>query len=150
MIRSVLAMAIIAGAAAVAVAQSDPIEARKGLMKTNGKNQGIVNRMIRGQEPFDVAKIDTAFADWANAASKLPSLFDSPPPAGATTRALPKIWESKADFEARLVALGKAVADNKDKAKTLDELKVAFPNVNKVCNDCHENYRRPQQRQQKK
>jgi cytochrome c556 len=39
------------------------------------------------------------------------------------------------------------VADNKDKAKTVDELKVAYTNVNKACDNCHESYRRPSQRQ---
>jgi cytochrome c556 len=150
MIRTVLAMALVAGVAAAAVAQSDPIKERQGLMKRNGKNQGIVNRMVRGQEPFDVAKVNTAFTDWADAAKKLPALFQSPPPPGAKTRALPKIWENKADFEARLAALGKAVDDNKDKAKTLDELKVSFPKVSKVCNDCHETYRRPRDPGEKK
>jgi cytochrome c556 len=149
MMRVVLAMAVVASVAAVAAAQTDPVGVRKGLMKTNGKNQGVVNRMVRGEEPFDAAKAHAAFADWTNAAEKLPALFDSPPPPGTNTRALPKIWENKADFDAKLAAFRKAVADNKDKANTLDELKVSYPHVSKACNDCHEDYRRPQQRSQK-
>jgi cytochrome c556 len=150
MIRTLGTMAIVALASAAAVAQSDPIKEREGLMKANGKQQGIVNRMVRGQEPFDVAKVNIAFATWEEDAKKLPLLFGSPPPAGAKTRALPKIWENKADFDAKLAAFGKAVADNKDKAKTLDELKIAFPKVSKACNDCHETYRQPRERGQKK
>jgi len=145
MIRTVLAMAAVALGVTFAIAQSDPIAQRKAIMKNNGKNAGAVNRMVRGEDPFDAAKVNAAFSEWADAAQKLPPLFASPPPAGADTRALPKIWETKADFDAKLAAFGKAVADNKDKAKTLDELKVAFPAVNKACNDCHEPYRRPQQ-----
>jgi cytochrome c556 len=150
MIRTVLAMASVAAVAVTAVAQTDPIEQRKSLMKRNGKEQGAVNRMVRGQDPFDAAKVNAAFADWEDAAKKLPGLFASPPPPGADTRALPKIWENKADFDAHIAAFAKAVADNKDKAKTLDTLKVAFPNVSKACNDCHETYRRPRQAGQKK
>ena len=59
---------------------------------------------------------------------------------------MPKVWENKADFEAKIAAFAKAVADNKDKASTLEELKIAFPNVSNACNNCHETYRRPQQR----
>jgi cytochrome c556 len=142
--RMVLAMVAVAVGIGAVMAQSDPIAQRKQLMKSNGQSQGAVNRMVRGEDPFDGAKVNAAFATWADAATKVPPLFASAPPAGADTRALPKIWENKADFDARLTALDKAVADNKDKAKTLDELKVAFPAVSKVCNDCHEMYRRPQ------
>ena len=70
-------------------------------------------------------------------------MFPSPPPEGAVTRALPKIWEDKAGFESRAAAFAKAVADNKDKVKTLDELKVAYPLVTQNCNACHNTYRRP-------
>jgi cytochrome c556 len=100
--------------------------------------------MVRGEEPFDVAKVNAAFAQWTETVQKLPGLFPEPPKPGQETRALPKIWESKADFEAKIAAFGKAVSDNKDKAKTLDELKAAFPMISKACNDCHEPYRRPQ------
>jgi cytochrome c556 len=143
MIRSLLAMIAIAVGATVVMAQSDPITQRKSLMKSNGQHASALNRMVRGEEPFDAAKVDAAFAAWADNATKIPTLFASPPPAGAETRALPKIWEQKNAFDAKTGEFGKAVADNKDKAKTLDELKVAFPRVNNVCNECHEDNRRP-------
>jgi len=101
--------------------------------------------MVKGEEPFDVTKVNAAFAHWAEAAQKMPGLFPEPPKAGEETRALPKIWESKADFEAKIAAFSSAVAENKDKAKTLDELKVALPNIGKACGGCHEPYRKPQQ-----
>jgi cytochrome c556 len=141
--RMVLAMVAVAVGIGAVMAQSDPIAQRKQLMKSNGQNLGALNRMVRGEDPFDAAKVNTAFATWADAATKAPPLFASKPADGADTRALPKIWENKADFDARLTSLGKVVADNKDKANTLDELKVAFPVVSKVCNDCHEMYRKP-------
>ena len=143
MIRTLAALGAVAIAVTAVMAQGDPIAQRKALMKSNGQNLGAVNRMVRGEDPFDVAKVNAAFAAWGENAPKISALFASPPPAGAETRALPKIWENKADFDTRPVALAKAVADYKDKVKTLDELKVAFPNVSKVCNDCHETYRRP-------
>jgi cytochrome c556 len=144
MMRTIFAMAAVAIGATIAVAQSDPIAQRKALMKGNAEGARNANRMVRGEEPFDVAKVNAAFAQWTETAEKLPGLFSEPPRPGQETRALPKIWENKADFEAKIAAFGKAVADNKDKAKTLDELKVAFPAIGKTCSDCHEPYRRPQ------
>jgi cytochrome c556 len=146
MMRTVLGMAAMAAVVTMAMAQSDPISQRKALMKANGQNAGAVNRMVRGEEPFDAAKVNAAIVQFTETAQKLPALFPEPPKAGEDTRALPKIWETKSDFEAKIADFKKAVDDNKDKVKTLDELKVAFPQISKTCGDCHEPYRRPQQR----
>jgi cytochrome c556 len=146
MTRSMLVMMALVLGATVVMAQSDPLAQRKALMKGNIENALAVNKMVRGENPFDAAKVNAAFAQWEETAHKIPNLFPEPPKPGQETRALPKIWENKADFEAKIAAFARAVADNKDKAKTLDELKVTFPNVNTACNNCHELYRKPQQR----
>jgi cytochrome c556 len=147
MVRTILAMIAVAIGVSAVVAQTDPIATRKALMKKNNENARNVNQMIKGEAPFDVAKVDAAFAQWGDTAKQLPNLFPDDSKTGQETRALPKIWETRSDFDSKIAALAKAVADNKDKAKTLDALKVAFPNVNKTCDDCHESYRRPAQRQ---
>jgi cytochrome c556 len=141
--RTVLSVAAVAVGLSVALAQSDPVSQRKALMKSNGQHAGALSRMVKGENPFDAAKVDAAFAQWTETAQKLPTLFPEPPKAGEDTRALPKIWEDKGDFEAKITAFAKVVADNKDKAKTLDELKVAMPLIGKGCGNCHELYRRP-------
>jgi cytochrome c556 len=146
MIRNMLAMSAVALGVTAVMAQSDPLSQRKALMKGNLEGAQNLNKMVRGENPFDAAKVSAAFAQWAETAQKLPSLFPEPPKPGEDSRALPKVWENKTDFEAKIAAFSKAVADNKDKAKTLDELKVAFPSVNTACSNCHEPYRRPQQR----
>jgi cytochrome c556 len=146
MIRTVLAMAGVAVGVTVAIAQSSPLQQRKGLMKGNLEGARNLNRMVRGEDAFDVAKINAAFTQWTETAQKLPGLFPEPPKAGEDSRALPRIWETRSDFDAKIAAFAKAVEDNKDKAKTLDELKVAFPNVTKACDNCHELYRRPDRR----
>jgi cytochrome c556 len=143
MIRTVLAVTALLGGVTVLVAQSDPIAQRKELMKANGKHSKNVSQMVKGEAPFDAAKAAEAFTAWHDTAQKIPSLFASPPPPGADTRALPKIWEDKAGFEAKTAAFSKAVTENKGKTKSLDELKAAFPAVSKSCGDCHEPYRRP-------
>jgi cytochrome c556 len=143
MIRSVLAATALLGGVTVLLAQSDPIAQRKELMKSNGSHAKNVSQMVKGEAPFDAAKADAAFTTWGENAQKIPALFASPPPAGADTRALPKIWQDKADFDAKHQAFVKAVADGKGKTKSADELKAAFPAVSKACGDCHEPYRAP-------
>ena len=74
MIRTVLAIAIALGVTA-AVAQEDPIKARKALMKTNGQQAKIVGDMAKGDTPFDAAAAHKAFASFQDAASKMPTLY---------------------------------------------------------------------------
>jgi cytochrome c556 len=140
MIRVVLAAAIAAVGITAVMAQSDPIAARKALMKGNIDNVRNIVKMTRGEDPFDAAKVNAAFAQWAETAQKLPSLFPDSSKTGET-RASPKIWDNRSDFEAKIAAFAKAVADNRDKAKSLDELKIAFPIVSKACDGCHDEYR---------
>jgi cytochrome c556 len=138
-VAAALAMAL---ATTAVVAQSDPIAARKALMKGNNDGAIAMVRMMRGQLPFDVAKVDAAFAQWEETAQKLSGLFPDNSKTGGKTHASPKIWASKADFDIKAAALGKAAAENRDKAKaSLDGLKAAIPVVGKACDNCHEDYR---------
>jgi cytochrome c556 len=142
---AISALAVLLGAGAV-IAQSDPIAARKALMKENNDGARALVQMIRGQAPFDAAKVEAAFTQWADTAQKLPGLFPPNSKTGQDTRATPKIWETKADFDAKSVEFGKAVADNKAKAvASLDGLKAAISVVGAACDNCHKDYRARQQ-----
>lgn len=141
--RIAFALAIVAAFATTAVlAQQDPIAARKALMKANNDNARAMVQTMRGQKPFDAAAVEAAFAQWAETAQKFPGLFPEGSKTGGDTRATPKIWLNKKDFDEKAVAFGKAVAENRDKAKaSLDGLKAAIPVVGKTCDNCHEDYR---------
>jgi cytochrome c556 len=129
------------GAMAV-IAQQDPVTTRENLMKENDQHARTLVRMMRGQRPFDAAAIETAFAQWADTAKRLPGLFPENSQVGGDNRASPTIWLDKDDFDTRAVAFGKTVAENRDKAKaTLDGLKAAVSAVGKQCDHCHEDYR---------
>lgn len=141
MIRSVIAATAILGGITVLLAQGDPIADRQALMKSNAKNAKNVNMMVKGDQPFDAAAAKAAFNTWHENAKRIPTLFTSPPPPEAKTRALPKIWENKADFEAKAAALAKAASEGKH--STLDELKASFPSVQQACANCHDNFRQP-------
>ena len=49
MIRSVLAIAVIAGVATAAFAQSDPVKKRQDMMKENEAGATVLFRMTRGE-----------------------------------------------------------------------------------------------------
>ncbi|MGA8749905.1 MAG: cytochrome c [Pseudolabrys sp.] len=137
-----LAAVFVALGVGAVLAQSDPIAARMALMKGNNDNANAVVQMMKGQAPFDAAKVDAAFAQWADTAQKLPGLFPDNSKTGQKTRAASKIWVTKADFDAKAAEFGKVVAENRDKAKgSLDGLRTAIPLVGNACDNCHKEYR---------
>ena len=75
MIRSLSAVVTIVLAISVAIAQQDPIAARKALMKENADQAKIGAAMAKGEAPFNVAKARKIFATFENTAAKAPALF---------------------------------------------------------------------------
>ena len=145
MLRVVLAGIAVAVGATAVLAQSSPLEQRNAAMKAIWQDGfRSITLMARGREPYDQAKVDTGFAKLSEIAPKLQPLWPEgsqgvAPNANFSSSA--KVWQTKADFDAKLAAFAKAVADNRGKAKNLDQLKVVFEKVNKTCDDCHESYR---------
>jgi cytochrome c556 len=141
MIRTVFAATILAIGVTAVAAQSDPIAARKALMKTNGDQAKIVGAMLRGEAPFDLAKAKAALASFQEAGEKAPALFPDNSKSGGDTAALPKVWEDKTDFNAKLA---KFAADSKAAGSSVtdfDSFKAAMGNIGKQCGGCHELYR---------
>ena len=144
MIRSlILAGALVLSGAAV-IAQVSAIGERQAVMKGVGKATGDLGKMVKGETPFDLAKAQESFNVYIAAAKKMPSLFPDDSKTGAKTGALPKIWEAKADFNAKFEQFGKdaeaALVSVKDEAS----FKAAFPGITKNCGGCHESYRAKQ------
>jgi cytochrome c556 len=138
---TVTAFAVALGVGAAA-AQSDPVKTRENLMKQNNNHAKVVVQMVKGQTPFDAKAVEAAFAQWADTAKQLPNLFPANAKTGGDNRASPKIWENKADFNAKIADFAKVVADNRAKAiASLDGLKVAVNAVGKSCSACHDEYR---------
>jgi len=142
MIRAVFAVAVIGLGLGVAVAQQDPIAARKALMKTNGDEAKIGAAMLKGEAPFELEKAQKIFASWQDAAAKMPALFPDNSKVGGETAADPKIWENMDDFKARFAKFGVDAKDAAAKVTDLDSFKAAFGNIGKNdCGGCHEKYR---------
>jgi cytochrome c556 len=140
MMRIVLAATTVVFAMTAALAQ-DPIAARKALMKATGNQAAQGAKLVRGEEPFDVAKAQAIFMQYEKTASDSKGLFPDNTRTGGDTAALPAVWENKADFEAKLAKLGTDARAASAKVKDLDSFKAAFSEVQKNCGGCHENYR---------
>jgi len=141
MLRVMLAAVALALAATLAVAQSDPIAARKALMKANGQQAKVGAAIVKGEAPFDAAKVQTIFVTFAEAAEKAPALFPDNSKTGGKTEALPAIWKNKADFEARLAKFGEDVKAAQAGVKDLASFKAVWSGlIRKNCTGCHEKY----------
>jgi cytochrome c556 len=137
----VVAGALLAGVGAV-MAQN--VKDTQAMMKANGKNAGVLAAMTKGEKPYDQAAVDAAFAQFAETAKKLPTLF----PASlkgvkfdGDYQPTAKIWDDKAGFDEHIASFAKTVAETKDKVKDLDALKANLPVLGKQCGGCHETYR---------
>jgi cytochrome c556 len=139
--RFVLATAVVALGITAVVAQTDPIAARKALMKTNGDTTKAAAAMMKGEAPFDLAKAQAAFAAYQDSAKKMPDLFPDTSKTGGETAALPAVWDQMDDVKTRFKKLGDDAAAASAATKDLDTFKASFPAVTKNCGGCHETYR---------
>jgi cytochrome c556 len=53
----------------------------------------------------------------------------------------PKIWQNKADFDAKVPPVAKTIADVKGSSRDVASLKVAYDKIQEKCTDCHETFR---------
>src|SRR6476620_2202323 len=72
MIRTVLGVAVLAFGATALVAQTDPIAARKALMKTNGDQNRVATEMLEGKRPFNLDEAKKVFVVFAEAGKRRP------------------------------------------------------------------------------
>ena len=142
MIRTMLAVAVLALGATALVAQNDPIAARRALMKGNGDQSKIATDMLEAKRPFNLDEAKKIFATFAEAGDKAPALFPDTSKTGGDTAALPAVWENKADFNAKLAKFAseaKAAAAATTDAETF---KAQVTEVRKNCGGCHQTYRK--------
>jgi cytochrome c556 len=140
MMRTVLVVTALAIGVSAASAQ-DPIAARKALMKKNGEMAQQGAKFMKGEEPFNLAKAQAIFAQYQEAASKMPALFPENSKTGGDTAALPAIWEKKSDVDAKFAKFGADAKDAAAKVKDEASFKATYPEVQKNCGGCHESYR---------
>jgi cytochrome c556 len=139
--RIALAAVVAAFAASAVVAQSDPIAARKGLMKGVGGANRDITEMLDGKQPFDLNKAKGALTTMSDNAAKMPALFPANSKDGDTA-ALPVIWDKKADFDAKMVKFSADAKAAAGKVTNAETLKTEVGEVRKNCGGCHNEYRK--------
>jgi len=149
MIRSILAIAAVALGITAVAAQSDPIAARKALMKKNGDLTKIGAAMDKGEAPIRSCPSPGNVCAYIEAAGKLPELYPENSKTGGDTSAAPKIWEDMAGFKERFAKFGSDAKAAQAASKDLASFKAQFGAITKSCGGCHEVYRsrRPDRRQ---
>jgi cytochrome c556 len=141
MFRTVLAVAAIAIGVTAVAAQSDPIAARKALMKEMGAQTKTGGGMAKGEVPYDQAKAQAILSTYIDVSAKMPDLFPPTSKTGGETTAAPKVWEDTAGFKAGFAKMSTEAKAAQTSVKDLDSFKSAFGGLTKNCGGCHETYR---------
>ena len=142
--RLVIAAAFAALGVTAVLAQSDPIAARRAIMKENGNQSRIAREMIEGKQPFNLDAAKKVFATFGGTADKAKNLWPDTSKTGGDTASLPAIWENKADFEAKLVKFSADAKAAEGKVTDADSFKAQISEIGKSCGGCHNNYRKKQ------
>jgi cytochrome c556 len=139
----IAAAAVLTLGVSTVVAQQEVAVQQQNLMKSQGRSMyGVVLKMVKGETPFDKAAADAALKALSDDVAKIPTVFTTNPKqdvVDATFGASQKIWQNKADFDAKVPPVTKAIAD----AKFTDaaSLKVAYDAIQEKCTGCHDTYR---------
>jgi cytochrome c556 len=127
---------------ATALAAQDPIEVRKYIMQSKSAAGKIGNAMAKGEMPFDADAADAVLKSLRAGAFAVSAFFPEEPDAGESTRASPRIWENRADFEAKLAEFQQdAHAAVEAEPQDLQSFRAAFGSVAENCRGCHDEYR---------
>ena len=129
-------------AASLSPASANPLEDREAQMKERGRLVGSLSAIVKGEQPFDAAKVmETLEALAGNAAVDLEVLWPAGSDTGDTT-ASPKIWEDFAGFHAAdgkyRADIAAAIAASPQDAAALAP---AFGGIASNCGSCHEVFR---------
>jgi cytochrome c556 len=140
--RTVFVASLLALGITAAIAQNDVVEQRQDLMKQMGAQTRSVGGMLRGQEPFDLAKVQASLKVFADNSEKAAPLFPENTKNVGDTEALPAIWENKAKFDGIMTKFNQdaktALASIKDEAT----FKAEMPKVMQNCGACHNDFRK--------
>ncbi|HUS97173.1 MAG TPA: cytochrome c [Hyphomicrobiaceae bacterium] len=117
------------------------IDQRQKAFKSMLPDLKVGKAMVKGDQAFDAAAAKKVFTTYAAAAAALKSLFPEDSKTGGETRALPAIWEKKADFDAKLAAFEQDAMTAAGAVPDLASFKTAWGKVMSNCGGCHKPYR---------
>jgi cytochrome c556 len=137
-----IAAALVTGAAGYAAAQNlAPITQRKALLKEIGDGIGPIGPMLRRERPFDLAVVQASLTVIARNTPQLPALFPPDSRTGGETRALPALFDRKAEVDALFGRLTTAATAARTGITDEATFRAQFPGVLAVCGECHRSFR---------
>ena len=139
--RAVVLASLLALGTGVAFAQSAAIAERKELFKAMGGAAGPMGKMLRGEEAFDLAKVQSGLTVIGANSVKVAKLFPTDSQTGGETKALPSIWTDKAKFDAIFPKMDAAVAAAIPAIKDEASFKTEIVKVLGNCSACHNDFR---------
>ena len=139
----IAAAAVFAIGTTAALSQSATIGQRKEIMKGVGAAAKDTGAMMRGEAPFDLAKVQAALKTYIDAAKKVPDLFPDDSKTGGDTTVLPAIWEKKAEFNAIFTKFAADSVAAQGAIKDDASFKAEWPKVMSNCGTCHKGFRVP-------
>ena len=137
----VFAVVMLGVTAAAAQSCQDIIDKRQSLMKKSGAEAKIGSEMIKGERPFDMAKVREIYAAFVDDATQMPTLFPDCSKTGNKTTAAPAIWQKMDDFKAAIAKFAADIKAAQDSTKDVDTLKANFQIIGKNCSNCHQSFR---------
>ena len=140
----IAAAAVIAIGSTAAFSQNAGIIAQRiDVMKGVGGGAKAGGQMMRGEAPFDLAKVQAALTTYADAAKKMPTLFPDDSKTGGDTKALPAVWEKTAEFKAAWTKFAGDIAAGQGAIKDEASFKSEWPKVMANCGGCHKVFHEP-------
>lgn len=134
---------LIAGAAFAEGDRTDPnAKARSDLMRTIGKNIGILGDMAGGKAAYDAAAAEAAKAAIVEASAGIEAAFKDQGAADPASEAKPEIWTSWDEFLKDAGALN-AAATALDVASA-ETIGAGMGALGGACKDCHTEFRAKQ------
>jgi cytochrome c556 len=147
-LKATVLTGLVVGLAGAAWAQSaaDAIAQRQAGYKAIGAATGDIKKVLDASG--DLTTVTGKAEEISAFAKRIPTLFPvgSGVESGAKTRALPAIWQNKADFEGTAGNLGREADKLALALKANDKAgaTAAFGTMTAQCGACHRPYRAPQ------
>ena len=145
--RTLVALALVAGAFATAQAQQikpeNQLKLRKSAYSLMGYSFGALEAMAEGKRPYSKDEA-VRYADLLQQVSTVPKgMFGEGTDKVGETRAKPEIWSHREDFDAKMTKMIDEVAKLAQAARNGDQaaLKKAVHETDNACEACHDEYR---------
>lgn len=139
-----LAFLVMLGATAASAQNTKVIDERHKLYEEMGKAVKQPTKAFKGDDMFDLAKVQAALEVIEKNTALLPAQFPEDSKTGKT-EALPKIWDNKPDFESRLKKLNEAAKAAQTSITDEPTFMTQWKDVMGHCGGCHKEYRKPKE-----